>query len=936
MAHTRDFSAHSQKVLRLRATKYLKTLIIPAALVLAASAPPSARAQLQQPLVFSSAGGVASRNDQTGALTPVAGSPFTAANQSLVIDVQGRFLFAISTNSIRMFQITNSTTGAYQEVACSPFASPNTIQPAFIAVEPSGHYIAVVNRVGQKPGDGSVETFAISPSSSSCTLGGPALTPVLGSATELDSTPVGVAQPPNNKEFLIFMGANPASSNSTIAQGSEFQALSIDPLTGFVTGLQTNAALPERGDSFAMDPQGRYYVTGTQDNLQEFGIVQLLGIGGDGLLGNVQLPQHNYPAALWIDSTGAFLYVATSNLLNPIVVKIYSVNVQTGTLASTASSPLPGFTSVPPYFADPTGSFNYGFGADQNTAIAFTVDPQTGYFVPSANSPFSVSQIAGNLTFNIPPGQQGISGPSASLSATSLSFGSLQTGNSSTPQAITLTSNGGQALSVNSITLGGADPSQFTESDTCQVPSALQPTKFCSISITFVPTNTGSQQATLSITDNAPGSPQSVTLTGAGVAPPPPAPAVTVAPDPVSFPTSNQGTTSNPITVTVTNSGNAALHISSVTLGGNNPGEFTMINGCSGLYAPNATCAITLTFSPVAAGQRSATISISDDAQNSPQVVQVSGTATAVPPTKPVVSLSAAALAFGTVTQGVTSPSQTVTVSNSGGAPLHISSVALGGANATDFMLTNGCTASSYTVNATCAFTVTFAPLLTGSHAASVVLTDDASDSPQTINLSGTSNPAITIGPAPGGSTSATVAAGRTASYSLQMTPGPGYTGTVTLAYSGAPLAASIQAPSSLQVSNGNAAVFTVMVTTTGSATAPTFYFAPRSMPFPSLRIAQILAAAALLLLLLGLGEKRRPTLRPKRLAFNGAFAGIAIFLMLGMGGCGGGSTSLAAPQTPTVVTPQGTSTITVTPSATTTNGKPLPLQPIQLTLTVN
>ena len=417
---------------------------------------------------------------------------------------------------------------------------------------------------------------------------------------------------------------------------------------------------------------------------------------------------------------------------------------------------------------------------------------------------------------------------------------------------------------MNSITLGGADPSQFAESDTCQVPSAMQPTKFCSISITFVPTNTGSQQATLSITDNAPGSPQSVTLTGAGLARPPPAPAVTVAPDPVSFPTINQGATSNPIMVTVTNSGNAALHISSVTLGGNNPGEFAMINGCSGLYAPNAACAITLTFSPVAAGQRSATVSISDDAQNSPQVVQVSGTATAVPPTKPVVSLSAAALSFGTVTQGVTSPSQTVTVSNSGGAPLHISSVALAGANPTDFTLTNGCTAGSYAVNATCAFTVTFAPLLTGSRAASVVLTDDASDSPQTINLSGTSNPAITIGPAPGGSTSATVAAGRTASYNLQITPGPGYTGTVTLAYSGAPLAASIQAPSSLQISNGNAAAFTVMVTTTGSATAPPFNFAPRSMPFPLLRIAQILAAATLLLLLLGLGERRRPTLRPK------------------------------------------------------------------------
>lgn len=935
MAQTREFPLHSHKFLLPRATKYLKTLIILTALA-SATRTPSARAQLQQPLVFSSAGAVASRNDQTGTLTPVAGSPFTPANQSLVIDVQGRFLFAIGATSIHMFQINNSTTGAYQEVPCSPFASSVTNQPAFIAVEPSGKYIAVVNRVGQNPGDGSVETFAISPSSTACTLGGPALTPVAGSATELDSTAIGFAQPPDNKNFLIFMGPNPQSKNVTIDQGSEFQTLSIDPLSGFIIGLQSNASLPQRGLSFAMDPQGRYYVTGTQDNLLEFGVIQLFGIGGDGLFGNVQLPLHNFPDGLWIDSTGAFLYAATSNLQNPVVVNIYSVNLQTGRLTATSSSPLPGFTSIPPYYPDPTGSFNYGFGADQNTAIAFTVDPQTGYFVQSSNSPFSIPQIAGSLTFSMPPGQQGISGPSASLSATNLSFSTIQTGTSSMPQTVTLTSNGGEALSVNSISLGGPDPSQFQESDTCQLPAVLQPTKFCSINITFMPTNTGSQQATLSIADNAPGSPQSVTLRGAGTAPPPPAPAVTVTPDPVNFPSIKQGTTSSPINVTVTNSGNAALHISSAILGGNNPGDFTMTNACSGPYAPSATCAITLTFIPLAAGQRSATISILDDASNSPQSILVSGTATTVPPTKPVVSLSATALAFGTITQGAASPSQNVIVSNSGGAPLHISSVALAGASPGDFTLTNGCTASPYAVNATCVISISFAPLLTGSRVASVSLADDASDSPQTINLNGTANPAIVVGPAPGGSTSATVAPGQTATYNLQITPGPAYTGTISFAYSGAPLGANIQAPSTVQISNGNTSALTVNVTTSGKTAGSPFYFAPRSMPFPAMRVLPGLLACAFLLLLLALSPKRGLATRPKCLSFNAAIASIAIFLLLGAAGCGGGSTSISTPQTPPVVTPQGTSTITITPSAISISGKPLQMQPIQLTLTVN
>ncbi len=512
------------------------------------------------------------------------------------------------------------------------------------------------------------------------------------------------------------------------------------------------------------------------------------------------------PSGLWIDSTGAFLYAAISDLGAPDVMNIYSVNLQTGVLTETASSPLPGFTSVPPYFADPTGSFDFGFGADQNTAIAYTVDPQTGYFMETANSPFTIPQINGSLTFSIPPGQQGVSGPSISLSATSFSFGSIQTGTSSAPQTITLTSNGGEALGLNSISLSGADPTQFQESDTCQVPAVLQPTKFCSISITFAPSAsaTGSQQATLTITDNAPGNPQSVDLSGTGVAPPPPAPAVTVLPDPVSFPTTAQGATSSPIPVAVTNSGNVTLHISSVVLGGNNPSDFSMTNLCNGPYAANASCTITLTFTPLAAGQRSAILSITDDASNSPQSIQVSGTATSAPSNSPAVTFSTTNLSFAAITQGTSSSAQSVTVTSSGGVPLHITSVVLGGADSGDFSMTNGCTAAAYPVNSNCTISVSFAPLGSGARSATVTLTDDAANSPQVISLGGFANSALTLGAAPSGSSSATISAGQTAQFNLQITPGAGYSGSVSFTYSGAPTGATIQGPSTLQISSGN------------------------------------------------------------------------------------------------------------------------------------
>jgi hypothetical protein len=283
--------------------------------------PALSHAQLQPPLVFSSAGGVAVRNDQTGALTAVQGSPFAPSTSgAFTIEVQGRYLFAVGTNSIHMFQITDATTGAYSEVCGSPFASSTTKQRLFIAVEPTGHSIAVVDDEGNNPGDASVETFAIAPSATVLCPGassGPALIPVAGSSTELDSTPVGVAQPPNNKNFLIFLGPNPLSSNSTMQQGSEFQALSVDPTTGFLTGLQSGSAVPQRGVSFAADPQGRYYAIGTRDNTLETGNIKINGFDGSITTSNVSLSRGNDPTALWIGSTGSFLYAQSAHRAYP-------------------------------------------------------------------------------------------------------------------------------------------------------------------------------------------------------------------------------------------------------------------------------------------------------------------------------------------------------------------------------------------------------------------------------------------------------------------------------------------------------------------------------------------------------------------------------------------------------------------------------------------
>jgi hypothetical protein len=72
--------------------------------------------------------------------------------------------------------------------------------------------------------------------------------------------------------------------------------------------------------------------------------------------------------------------------------------------------------------------------------------------------------------------------------------------------------------------------------------------------------------------------------------------------------------------------------------------------------------------------------------------------------------------------------------------------------------------------------------------------------------------------------------------------------------------------------------------------------------------------------------------LGPRRLAWSGALAAILLCSVIYVAGCGDGSTTVAPPP---VITPSGTSTIIVTMSATSSSGKPLQLQPLQLTLTV-
>ena len=134
--------------------------------------------------------------------------------------------------------------------------------------------------------------------------------------------------------------------------------------------------------------------------------------------------------------------------------------------------------------------------------------------------------------------------------------------------------------------------------------------------------------ASLSIADNASGSPQTVSLTGTGT--PVPAPIASVTPATLNF-TSISGITSAVQTSQLSNTGNAPLAITGITFTGTGATSFTQSNTCGTALAASSNCTISVTFTPTSIASFSASVSIADNASGSPQTVALTGTGTAPP-----------------------------------------------------------------------------------------------------------------------------------------------------------------------------------------------------------------------------------------------------------------------------------------------------------------
>jgi VCBS repeat protein/HYDIN/CFA65/VesB family protein/ASPM-SPD-2-Hydin domain-containing protein len=640
----------------------------------------------------------------------------------------------------------------------------------------------------------------------------------------------------------------------------------------------------------------------------------------------------NAPDALLVDAAEEFISILLNQTLPPIAVSPPSlsfgnqlVGTSSATQAITVTNNGAAATTITIAASGDFTQTNTCPVSPATLAVAANCTINVAFNPSSTGLRNGIVTITHNLAGS--PQTVALSGtgvaPVVSLGGmTSISFGNQLVGSSSAVQMVTLSNTGTATLTITSIAIAGANSGDYSETNTCG--SSVAAGANCSISVTFKPTATGARSASLTITDNANGSPQNVALTGAGTAPVVSLGGTTN----LNFGNVPVGSTGTAQTVTLTNTGTAPLTITSIAVTGTNSGDFADTNTCpasGATLAAGASCTISVTFTPTATGSRAASVSITDDAAGSPQSVSLTGTGVVA-----AVALSPLTLTFTSQLITTTSAPQTVTLTNSGSGPLTISSIALSGANIGDFAETNTCPApaASLAAGTNCTISVVFKPTATGNRVASVTVTDNANGSPQSVSLTGTGTDyslAAATGancPANGNcSTSATISAGQTATYDLQVTPVSGFNGTVSFTCSGAPSPSTCAvSPTSAPPNGSSSYAFVVTINNTVNALMPTSPVFPRTPWMPSTRFALLLFAMIMAFLV---AWRFFTGARPVRILLPVAAA--LFFSLVYASGCGGGGGG-GGP----VVKPPTNATITITGSSGTVN------RTLNLSLTVN
>jgi parallel beta-helix repeat protein len=361
------------------------------------------------------------------------------------------------------------------------------------------------------------------------------------------------------------------------------------------TGLAQGGGI-QVGQRFTSTPVGTTTISnntmirdGSLDPNWQFGVGALWFDGSQGAItgpvnvSNALIEQSPYEAVEWVEGT-----ISGVNLSNVTIAGTgtFALQEQTGGAAKFTNVTATGVGASTPVYNCEGGNFTVTDGGG-NSGIDGT--PICGPWPAPVFPPY-------------PP-----SGVTASPGA--LDFGSVATGATSAAQTVTVANPTGSAAAVSSIAAGG----DFAQTNTCG--SSIAANGSCTVSVKFAPTATGSRTGTLTV--NAGGITNTVSLSGTGTAP---GPVLNASPGGVSFAATVVGATATAQAVTVTNSGTTSATVSNVAA----TGDFSQTNNCS-TVAVGASCTVNVAFKPTVGGSRSGTLTVTSNANNSPTTVGLTG-----------------------------------------------------------------------------------------------------------------------------------------------------------------------------------------------------------------------------------------------------------------------------------------------------------------------
>lgn len=327
--------------------------------------------------------------------------------------------------------------------------------------------------------------------------------------------------------------------------------------------------------------------------------------------------------------------------------------------------------------------------------------------------------------------------PSVSVSATALSFASQNVGTTSPAQTVTVSNAASATAALTFTSIATTAGSDFSVSGgSCSTSAPVAAGGSCTVNLVFKPTAAGTRNGTLTLMHNGTGGKSDVSLSGNGMAA---TPAVSLSPTTLSF-SSVVGTPTAPMRVVLSNTGSGSLTLSALSLGGTQASDFALAStstcAANGSVAGGSSCNIDIVFTPGATGARAATLTVAHNAAGSPATVTLAGTGTASP--QAGIAVDATTLDLGNQVVEVQSAPKTLTVTNSGAAPLSFSSLSLSGTDAGSFVLGGSCAVGTpVAAKGSCTVTVAMLPLTLGTKVATLTLASNAPTGPVAVALRG-------------------------------------------------------------------------------------------------------------------------------------------------------------------------------------------------------